>query len=189
MGLREKAERSRGRAGDSKEIRVSIGNSSASVPTPKKPARPTLGSLRAANPRAERRILNEHSLVNGHTQVSVAKIPIRVVQVDRQLLGLVHHYCPPTRLIPWWARVFFANRRMRTHHKKKWILQKDSRPSAGRWRNTSWIISKSGIVFFGVFVNNIVCSIVPSEDAHGSEYVAASDKRREHVSGYVHSHS
>lgn len=28
-------------------------------------------------------------------------------------------------------------------------------------------------------------SIIPSEDAHQSEYVAASDKRREYISGYV----
>jgi hypothetical protein len=36
-------------------------------------------------------------------------------------------------------------------------------------------------------------SIVPSEDAHGSEYVAEGDKRREFISGFVivgrHSHS
>lgn len=28
-------------------------------------------------------------------------------------------------------------------------------------------------------------SIVPSEDAHGSEYVATCDKRRQFISGYV----
>lgn len=30
------------------------------------------------------------------------------------------------------------------------------------------------------------CSIVPSEDAHGSEYVAPGDKRRQWLSGYAH---
>jgi len=28
-------------------------------------------------------------------------------------------------------------------------------------------------------------SVIPSEDAHGSEYVAEGDKRREYISGYV----
>ena len=32
----------------------------------------------------------------------------------------------------------------------------------------------------------IIGSIVPSEDAHQSEWVAASDKRREFISGQVH---
>lgn len=31
----------------------------------------------------------------------------------------------------------------------------------------------------------VLLSIVPSEDAHGSKYVAASDKRREFITGYV----
>lgn len=49
----------------------------------------------------------------------------------------------------------------------------------------NWIISKSDTFFFFGIVDNNVRSIVPNEDAHGSEYVAASDKRREFISGYV----
>lgn len=40
--------------------------------------------------------------------------------------------------------------------------------------------------FFGV-VDNDICSIVPSVDAHGSGYVAERDKRCEFISGHVHS--
>lgn len=31
----------------------------------------------------------------------------------------------------------------------------------------------------------MMCSVIPSEDAHGSEYVAFSDKRREYISGFT----
>lgn len=34
-------------------------------------------------------------------------------------------------------------------------------------------------------ITNFALSVVPSEDAHGSEYVAVHDKRREWISGYA----
>ncbi|KAA1472816.1 Creatinase/aminopeptidase [Dentipellis sp. KUC8613] len=53
----------------------------------------------------------------------------------------------------------------------------------GSWRKTRLIISAS-LSFIHLQSHSILCSVIPSEDAHGSEYVAPNDKRRAWISGF-----
>lgn len=110
------------------------------------------------------------------------------IVVDLLLLNLDPPYSHRTRTALWLAPLMSARLMMSIRSRKRLIPQIGWSKCGRTCSRIIWISSPSfhkSCYFYLI----IPPSIVPSEDAHQSEYVAASDKRREYISGWVNSGS